>query len=333
MYTKKRPFFLIAQTPVHAGSGSDLGVIDLPIQRESHTGFPKIEASGIKGVFREFFTKSETDMDKKVAEILFGPEEGDAHQSAIGFIDARILFFPVKSVKGIFAWVTCLDCLAKFNDMLNFSGLSIGDKDGPIDLGSSGLSVSSITANSSIAISKNGDLSVVLEEYPQIVTENALLTRFAKWFSENILSASGLGYQSEKFKTSLVILDSQMFAQFVKHSTEVIPRIRINSDKGTVQKGALWYEEYLPVETILYSTLLSSQPMIDSDTLKKHLEHLKDTDGDIYSKAIALENSADNVMQMVTSNFPSIIQIGGNATLGKGFMKPVLFKKEEDNAR
>ena len=55
MYKKAIPFFLICETPLHAGSGSDLGVIDLPIQRERHTTFPKIESSSLKGSLREAF--------------------------------------------------------------------------------------------------------------------------------------------------------------------------------------------------------------------------------------------------------------------------------------
>ena len=49
MYKMANPFFLVVETPLHVGSGTELGIIDLPIQRERHTGFPKIEASGLKG--------------------------------------------------------------------------------------------------------------------------------------------------------------------------------------------------------------------------------------------------------------------------------------------
>lgn len=31
MFLKFQPFFIIAETPVHAGSGSELGIVDLPI--------------------------------------------------------------------------------------------------------------------------------------------------------------------------------------------------------------------------------------------------------------------------------------------------------------
>ena len=55
MYKSTNPLFLICETPLHAGSGDDLGIVDLPIQRERHTSFPKIEASSLKGALREAF--------------------------------------------------------------------------------------------------------------------------------------------------------------------------------------------------------------------------------------------------------------------------------------
>lgn len=44
MFKSAKPVFLIVETSLHAGSGSDLGIVDLPIQREKHTDYPKIEA-------------------------------------------------------------------------------------------------------------------------------------------------------------------------------------------------------------------------------------------------------------------------------------------------
>lgn len=34
MFQTSKPLFFICETPLHAGSGSDLGIVDLPIQRE-----------------------------------------------------------------------------------------------------------------------------------------------------------------------------------------------------------------------------------------------------------------------------------------------------------
>ena len=118
MYKLAKPFFIIVETPLHAGSGQDLGIVDMPIQRERHTGFPKIEGSGLKGCIREAFEnntgeitigskKVDSSNRTKASSLVFGPKEGDAHAGALGFTDARLLLFPVKSMKGVFAWVTC----------------------------------------------------------------------------------------------------------------------------------------------------------------------------------------------------------------------------------
>lgn len=63
MFKEAKPLFLICETPLHAGSGDELGVIDLPIQREKHTNFPKVEASSLKGALRESF-ESKCDIEK-----------------------------------------------------------------------------------------------------------------------------------------------------------------------------------------------------------------------------------------------------------------------------
>ena len=132
MFKSAKPLFLIVETSLHAGSGSDLGIVDLPIQREKHTGYPKIEASGIKGAIREVFSTqpnlnalkqgwnitSVGDLHHEEAiKLAFGPDtanQSDLHGGALGFTDARLLLFPVKSVSGVFGWITCPAVLERF---------------------------------------------------------------------------------------------------------------------------------------------------------------------------------------------------------------------------
>ncbi|MDW8094081.1 MAG: RAMP superfamily CRISPR-associated protein, partial [Caldimicrobium sp.] len=98
MFKEKRIMFLIAETPVHAGSGSEIGIVDLPIQREKYTEYPKIESSGLKGCLREAFENSLNEIeinnqkikanDKKAISVVFGPEGEEAHAGAITITDA-----------------------------------------------------------------------------------------------------------------------------------------------------------------------------------------------------------------------------------------------------
>ena len=108
MYSEVAPFLLYSISSVHVGSGSELGVVDLPIQRERHTGYPKIDSSSLKGAIRAAFRRREIHLDKLV--IAFGSEPGEDRDgkpaAAVGFADARILLFPVRSPQGI-RLVTC----------------------------------------------------------------------------------------------------------------------------------------------------------------------------------------------------------------------------------
>ena len=67
MFSTVRPFILYALSAVHAGSGSEIGVVDLPIQRERSTGYPKIESSSLKGALRASLVH---DAPKEMVELV-----------------------------------------------------------------------------------------------------------------------------------------------------------------------------------------------------------------------------------------------------------------------
>ncbi|MCS7076417.1 MAG: type III-B CRISPR module RAMP protein Cmr4, partial [Bacteroidia bacterium] len=151
MFKKSRPLFLLCESPLHAGSGSELGIVDLPIQREKHTDFPKIEASSLKGAVRQAFeTKlvlSESDKEKAKQNLItinriFGYDEAevlhykDTQKNAfkeytqfmgcVAVSDARLLLFPVKSLHGVFAWLTCPKIINRFIEDMQLAGISEG---------------------------------------------------------------------------------------------------------------------------------------------------------------------------------------------------------------
>ena len=80
--------------------------------------------------------------------------------------------------------------------------------------------------------------------------------------------------------------------------TEVITRNKIDSETGVAQPGGLFTEEYLPVESILYFMVLSS-PIFNEKKLDFSLD----------------------IMQYFNNEISDIFQVGGNATIGKGFVK------------
>lgn len=323
MFKQANPLFLIVETPLHAGSGSDLGIIDLPIQREKHTDYPKIEASGLKGSIREIFD-TQTQAKKSEIELVFGPAEGDLHAGALGFTDARLLLFPVKSVKGVFAWVTCPAVLERFKHDLSICQPCIKLVN---NLPSSNM----VTNKSELIVKTEGnEKKIVLEEYTFTVKSDNECDAVAKWIANKVLPTDpSYGYWSDKMKRDLVVLSDDDFRDFVMLSTEVIARTKIDSEKGTVATGALWYEEYLPTDSILYSFALTTPLFLkvddEADEQKKK--------GIFYAEQEAGKNltEAEKVMKFFADSLPNIIQIGGNATVGKGLVRTHVYQHGGEN--
>ncbi|MFU0784238.1 MAG: type III-B CRISPR module RAMP protein Cmr4 [Thermoanaerobacterium thermosaccharolyticum] len=317
MFLKFKPFFLIAETPLHPGSGDEIGIVDLPIQRERYTNFPKIEASSIKGCMREAFKnslrlKNEIDDEKrkKYVKLIFGPENGNEHAGALAFMDAKILFFPVKSLKGIFAWITCPQVLERFRKDMGIAKADL--KDFPTSI-----KEYTLPEEPNIIISKDisrtASSKIVLEEFTFDVTKQQDTGKLAKWFAQRIFPSQEpddpYKYWREKLEKDLVILPDDEFAEFVSTSTEIIARTVINDGTGTAEN--LWFEEYLPQDTILYSIAMATAVRIMDESEKR-----------LFSASTS-EEEAEKVIDCFEKGILStkVIQIGGNQTIGKGFTR------------
>ena len=326
MFKQAKPLFLIVETPLHAGSGSDLGIIDLPIQREKHTDYPKIEASGLKGKYPRNFRWTLATKDE--IKLVFGPEQGDLHAGALGFTDARLLLFPVKSVKGVFAWVTCPAVLERFKHDLSICQPDINFVDNIPG-------ANTVTNNSELIVKDEGDAKkIVLEEYTFTVNPDDKCDVVAKWIAkiaDNVLPSGDPSYDywRKKVKQDIVVLNDDDFRDFVMLSTEVIARTRIDSETGTVKGTALWYEEYLPTDSILYSLALTTPLFlkVDDEADEKKKKGIFYTDQTDEKNLI----EAKNVMKFFADRLPNIIQIGGNATVGKGIARTHVYQRGGKN--
>ena len=125
-------------------------------------------------------------------------------------------------------------------------------------------------------------------------------------------------------KKAIAVLNDDDFRDFVTLSTEVIARTKIDSKTGTVQTGALWYEEYLPTDSILYSLVLTT-PIFTENDADKGVFLLTDKD-----KA-KKRDEADKVMGFFEDELPNVIQIGGNATIGKGLVRTHIYQNGGEN--
>jgi len=301
--SKKVVLFMIAETSIHTGSGEDVGYVDQPIQRDKVTGFPIIQPSEVKGAIRDYLEENFADEKDKIKE-LFGPDDKDKESfaSALSFVEARTFFFPVKSLYGIFAYITCPLVLNRF---ANDTGLSLTSQFGAV-----GDNFAILPSPDSII--KVNDNQIVLNEYPFGLTSTTNLPKislengekdFFEFLKEKILPAdNSYNYWKDNFTKRIAILSDDNFRIFVETGTEIVTRNKIG-EEGTadINKGGnLWTEENLPQETILYSVLHISK------SYKKENPRLADSE----EAFKFLQSKIDN----------EHIQIGGNKTVGKGFV-------------
>ncbi len=282
MYTAKSMLFFYVETPLHAGTGRSLGTVDLPIQRERSTGYPIVQASSIKGRLRAETNpdpKSGSDPNYRLPKddwlTIFGPEQeekpGEPKASDFGGAlstgDARILLFPVRSLAGVFAWVTCVDVLARFQREAASIGLKLDatDPDLQKDKGKFILP-NEPDKNPATAITINKNLwadgtNVILEEFSFKGSEDPNLAPLAKWLANHVLpSTAEYQYWCDHLADKLCILPENAFRDFVLYGTEVQTHIALDPATKTVKSGALWTAESLPVDSILYAPVQSTPP-------------------------------------------------------------------------
>lgn len=327
MFKRALPLFMLSETPIHVGSGTDLGIVDLPIQREKHTNYPKIESSGVKGCIREDFEQLKNDgklkydgniIEEKSAQdyinYVFGPEEGDAHAGAMSFTDARVLLFPVKSVRGVFAWITCPHVIERFIRDIHLCEIVGKEKFNIPDISNlleirEGDAITTLASNLVIK-SKKGN-KVVLEEYTFNAKAEEPLTEFAKFLAHTIIpDKKEFEMCKHHIINNLLILPNDDFKDFVSLSTEVVARTRIDIETGTVQTGALWYEENVPSDTIFYNIIMSAPIFVPQDKKTEKVLLFDENP----------EKEAENLMKFFAENISDVLQIGGNSTIGRGFV-------------
>lgn len=284
---------LHAISPVHAGAGAATGAIDLPIQRERHSGWPHIQASGVKGAFREhcerFWMLQDIEIDKLVsgekkdraidlANRVFGQSGKVSQAGALAFSDAKLLAFPVRSNLSPFVWVTCPAIVKRAA-----RDLTLVDKE------VSGLNTVSITGDSyQIINGKELKGELVLEDIC-LNPDNGTAAEAARELYS--LLAPDLA--------RLVLIPDEHFSYLMETATEIQAQIKIDSASGTTQDGSLRYQELLPTDTVLYSVVFFGA------------ERAEETN------QIVLDALRDAVHKAAATH----IQIGGDITLGRGIFE------------
>jgi CRISPR-associated protein Cmr4 len=235
-----RPFLIHALSPLHAGTGDAADIIDLPIARMKATGIPFVPGSSIKGVLREHWRERRRDANGKL-EAVFGPPSTDAalHAGALVVSDARLWALPVRSFRGVFAWVTS-------PLLLSLARRDLGTDVPVISLGSG----KAATPAGSICV--HGQ-KIYLEDLDLDASESSEASQWANCLAP--LASPGQDIFTKRF----VIADDETMALLWQTATQVDARVRIDEEKRTVAPGALWLEESLPSETLLIGLLAAER--------------------------------------------------------------------------
>jgi len=301
---RKEHYLLKVLTPLHIGAGQGLGHVDLPIVREAHTNFPYIPGTSLKGALRNLeinrvvrerkkgekasqLEEKLTDKDKfdpedrdivRLAKI-FGTagevaeqdketlEEGkEVGAGKVLFLDAFIVLFPVKSAKGIFSLTTCPYVINRFFELLGIDQRVEDVPEGKVKVLS--------TNGHKNLINDNNNNKLLLEEFVFEAEESEELKKFVELVGT---------FVEEKNKPRIVCVNDTDFKDFVSNYTEVQTHIKINLDTGTVDRGALWTEEYVPAESVFAFSLV--------------------------------------FLEEINYSPPATFHLGGDITTGKGFVK------------
>lgn len=277
-----------AMSPLHAGTGQSVGAIDLPIARERPTGIPLIPGSSIKGALR-----ARSGREDQITRDVFGPEtdKSSEHSGAVQFSDAQLLLLPVRSVRGTFAWVTSRYLIRRFARTAGEAGFKLDHlPDSPAEKGCCVL-------NDTLAIPIGNGKRVVFEDLDFTVEEEERdrLKSFTEKLGEHLFPEGSTDCQDWRqcLKDRICLIHDDIMSFLLETATEVNAHIRLDNDTKTVQKGALWYQESLPAESVLAGIVVAAD-------VKRN------------------DKKAQDLLNHVNSLTNGLVQLGGKATTGQG---------------
>lgn len=283
--------YLHALTPVHSGTGQAVAVIDLPIAREKATGFPIIPATSLKGVLRDAM-QGQNWLDEAFGR---GPKDGgDKDQGMAGaftFTDQRILCLPVRSYYGTFAYVTCPLVLNRFVRDVSAFGLKASFDGTAVPCVEDTNDQMTIALTDETRLSKGGKVYLEDLDLAQDSDATQAASAVAKGLAEAVFRDNN---EQTDFQKRFAIVSDATFSFLCETATEVTARISLEEDTKTVKQGQLWYEESVPAESIFHGFVMMA---------------------DHYRR---------NGVSLVDLSVEKTIQLGGNATVGKGLCRVVM---------
>lgn len=288
MSMEQKIFHVHALSVLHVGTGQGVGVVDLPIARSRATNLPLIPGSAIKGVLRDELPLP----GERERVTLFGPASTaafeDTHAGALAVGDAQLLLLPVRSFNGVVAFATCPFILTRYaRDLAGRAPEVPALSDvGVAVAGGSGL------VRAHRVLLEDLDLNEAPAAGDQASAWAAHIARAL--YPEGVAEAESW---RQAFVRHFAILPDGVFSFLADTATEVRARVRINDETRTVARGALWYEENLPAESVLWGVMGVSQ--------SRNRNHAA---------------SAEELAALLPGG-EQLVQIGGKHTVGRGLCR------------
>lgn len=232
-----RIFHLQALSALHVGTGQGIGIVDLPIARARATNLPLIPGSSLKGVLRDQWE----DTLKEKVNTVFGPyhQQESAFAGAVAFGDAHLLILPIRSFAGTVAYATCPFILKQYQRDLNLDQLTI-----PLSEREA-----IVTTDTVLKLGTH----VALEDLDLLINIQNNANTWAEYIAK-ALYPNSMDWQNA-FKARFIILSDDTFSFLADTATEIRTRIRIERETRIVKDGALWTEENLPTDSVLWGVM------------------------------------------------------------------------------
>ncbi len=277
-------FHVHALSALHCGVGQSAGVVDLPIARARATHLPIIPGSSIRGVLRAHFEEK----DRALATTLFGPRTIAAAEAifagALAVGDASLLLLPVRSLAGILCYVTSPFVLQRYAQERKLAGLT-----SPAIPSLTGKEIAQVTTTSVNRM----DGKLILEDLDIEANPAIALDEWAKLIAQAIFPSDESSRSD--LSSRLALLPDSIFSFLAETATELRTRIAIDPQTGTVKRGALWFEENLPAEAVLWG---------------------------VYALSEANDSSGRTAAELTAQlSGEELLQLGGHAGVGRGLVR------------
>lgn len=280
-----------AMSPLHPGTGQSVGAIDLPIARERPTGIPLLPGSSIKGALRA------RSQDQQMTQDVFGPDTAKSsdHSGSVQFSDAHLLLLPVRSIRGTFAWVTSPYLIRRFARGAREAGLGLAK------LPDSPEKEKCCVLSDVLTMPAGEGRKVVFEDLDFVVEggQEAALRDLTNQLATILFTEASV--DAQEWRKSLIdrmcLIHDDVMSFLLDTATEINAHVRLDNKTKTVAKGALWYQESLPVESVLAGIVVAAD--------------VKEANGRFERKAAELLNHVGSLTQ-------GLVQLGGKSTVGQG---------------